>query len=94
MSKTHEQWADIFAHETLHSWMLKGYPNLHAEIKDALLFAMAQAVEEFREKAAQNCEAAAEHHQKLGMVQAVVAEQNRAEDIRALPNPYQSKDAQ
>lgn len=41
--QTTEEWADSFAHETLHSWMLRGYPNLHTELKDALLFAIAYA---------------------------------------------------
>ena len=41
--QTTEEWATSFAHETLHSWMLRGYPNLHTELKDALMFAVAYA---------------------------------------------------
>ena len=64
MSKTPEQWADYWPTEPMSIVMAK---------------AMAQAVEEFREKAVAHCVAA-------GEVQI-------AQDIRALPNPYQSNKA-
>jgi hypothetical protein len=33
------EWAESFASETLHSWMLKGYPNLLNEVKEVIEFA-------------------------------------------------------
>ena len=41
--KTLEQWIDNYASETLHSWGLKGYPNLLDELKEALMFAVKEA---------------------------------------------------
>ena len=41
--KTLEQWVDNYASETLHSWGLKGYPNLLDELKEALMFAVKEA---------------------------------------------------
>jgi hypothetical protein len=41
--KTPTEWVDNYASETLHSWGLKGYPNLLDELKEALMFAVKEA---------------------------------------------------
>lgn len=39
-------WAKSFANETLHSWMLRGYPNLLEELTEALQFAYEKGKED------------------------------------------------
>jgi hypothetical protein len=84
MSKTPEQFAhDFFDREQI---TITGNPELaQSSLKNDFMHAMAQAVEEFREKAAVWFESKNDSnpHVNLNNKQTAAA-------IRALPNPYQS----
>ena len=78
MSKTPAQWAEDWK-RSLHP-----FNDITAGLAVVIQQAMAQAVEEFREKAENEIDATVIGILAKKIVKAV---------IRALPNPYQSKDA-